>query len=186
MIVRPAAGCAPPVRINTDVSAGADARAGKYLAFHLNGEEFAIQVQKVREIMGVLDITPVPGTPIYVKGVLNLRGKVIPVVDLRLKFGMPPADYDQRTCIVVVQIAGSQGPMLMGVVVDSVAEVLQAAAADIEDAPSFGQDVQIPYLLGLAKIKGEVKILLDIDQVMMERELTRMNLTGCQEAPRQI
>ncbi len=76
--------------------------------------------------------------------------------------------------------------MLMGVVVDSVAEVLQAAAADIEDAPSFGQDVQIPYLLGLAKIKGEVKILLDIDQVMMERELTRMNLTGCQEAPRQI
>ena len=156
-----------------------DTRAGKYLAFHLNGEEFAIEVQKVREIMGVLDITPVPGTPIHVKGVLNLRGKVIPVVDLRLKFGMPSIAYTSRTCIVVVQIAGSQGPMLMGVVVDSVAEVLQAVAADIEDAPSFGQDVQVPYVLGLLKIKGAVKILLDIDQVMTERESTRMDSSGC-------
>jgi purine-binding chemotaxis protein CheW len=159
---------------------GTDTRAGKYLAFHLNGEEFAIQVEKVREIMGVLDITTVPGTPAHIKGVLNLRGKVIPVIDLRLKFGMPALEYNARTCIVVVQIAGAQGPMLMGVVVDSVAEVLQATAADIEDTPSFGQEVQVAYVLGLAKIKGEVKILLDIDQIMTEREWVPLDLAARQ------
>jgi purine-binding chemotaxis protein CheW len=161
---------APPL------STSADVRAGKYLAFQLHGEEFAIPVEKVREIMGVLDITAVPGTPPHVKGVLNLRGKVIPVVDLRLKFGMPALDYNDRTCIVVVQVTGTQGPMLMGVVVDSVAEVLQAASSDIEDTPSFGQDVRVPYVLGLAKIKGEVKILLDIDQIMTEREWVPIDL----------
>ena len=144
----------------------ADSRAGKYLVFHLGAEEFAIQVQKVREIMGVQDITRVPQTPPHVKGVINLRGKVIPVVDLRLKFEMPALEYTHRTCIIVVQVAGERGTMLMGVVVDGVAEVLQVAGADVEDTPSFGKEVEVPYVMGLAKIKGKVKILLDIDQVM--------------------
>lgn len=157
-------------------AAKTDVRAGKYLVFHLDQEEFAIQVQKVREIMGVQDITQVPQTPVHVKGVINLRGKVIPVIDLRLKFGMEAADYTHRTCIVVVQVSGPQSTVLMGVVVDGVAEVVQVAAADVEDTPSFGQDVTVPYVMGLAKLKGKVKILLDIDQVMTARELARLDL----------
>src|SRR5437879_1097640 len=112
---------------NETVAAQTDARAGKYLVFHLGEEEFAIQVQKVREIMGVQNITQVPQTPAHVKGVINLRGKVIPVVDLRLKFVMPALEYNPRTCIVVVQVANERGTMLMGVVVDGVEEVLKVA-----------------------------------------------------------
>jgi purine-binding chemotaxis protein CheW len=148
-----------------------DDRAGKYLVFHLGREEFGIRVLKVREIMGVQDITAVPQTPAYVKGVINLRGKVIPVVDLRLKFGLPETEYTQRTCIIVVQVQGEAGVMLMGIVVDGVAEVLNLAPGDIEDTPDFGQGVATPYLLGMAKIKGKVKILLEIDQVLTSQEL---------------
>lgn len=163
---------------NEQSAAKADPRAGKYLVFHLAEEEFGIQVQKVREIMGVQDITKVPQTPPHVKGVINLRGKVIPVVDLRLKFTMPSEEYTHRTCIIVVQVAGPSGAMLMGIVVDGVAEVLQVAGADVEDTPSFGKEVEIPYVMGLAKLKGKVKILLDIDQVMTARELARLDLTA--------
>jgi purine-binding chemotaxis protein CheW len=146
-------------------------RAGKYLVFHLGREEFGIQVLKVREIMGIQDITAVPQTPPYVKGVINLRGKVIPVVDLRLKFGLPALEYSQRTCIIVAQVRGEAGQLLIGVVVDGVAEVLNLADADIEDTPAFGQEVATSYLLGMAKIKGKVKILLDIEQVLSSQEL---------------
>ncbi|HEV2198771.1 MAG TPA: chemotaxis protein CheW [Bryobacteraceae bacterium] len=162
---------------STETVGMTDVRAGKYLVFHLGKEEFAIQVQRVREIMGVQDITHVPQTPPHVKGVINLRGKVIPVVDLRLKFGMEAIAYTHRTCIVVVQVTAAQSATLMGVVVDGVAEVLQVSAADVEDTPSFGVDVAVPYVMGLAKIKGKVKILLDIDQVMTARELTRLDLS---------
>lgn len=156
-------------------AARSDERAGKYLVFHLGNEEFGIRVLKVREIMGVQDITAVPQTPAHVKGVINLRGKVIPVVDLRLKFGLPEQEYTQRTCIIVVQVQGETTSMLMGLVVDGVAEVLNLAAADIEDTPDFGHGVETPYLLGMAKIKGKVKILLDIDQVMTSQELHGLN-----------
>ena len=156
----------------------AEPRAGKYLVFHLGAEEYGIQVQKVREIMGVQEITQVPQTPLYVKGVINLRGKVIPVIDLRLKFSMPAVEYTQRTCIIVVQVSGPQSAMLMGLVVDAVAEVLQIAAGDVEDTPSFGKEVEVPYVMGLAKVKGKVKILLDIDQVMTARELARLDATA--------
>jgi purine-binding chemotaxis protein CheW len=163
----------------TEISAAkADPRAGKYLVFHLGEEEFGIQVQKVREIMGVQDITQVPQTPAHVKGVINLRGKVIPVIDLRLKFVMPPREYTQRTCIIVVQVAGERGIVLMGIVVDGVAEVLQVAGTDVEDTPSFGREVEVPYVMGLAKLKGKVKILLDIDHVMTAHELARLDLTA--------
>src|SRR4051812_11920996 len=114
-----------------------DLRSGKYLVFDLNGEECCIQVLKVREIIGVQDITAVPQTPLFVKGVINLRGKVIPVVDLRLKFGLPQQEYDQRTCIIVVQVERESRSMMMGIVVDSVAEVLNISAGDIEDSPDF-------------------------------------------------
>ena len=148
-----------------------DTLAGKYLVFHLGREDFGIRVLKVREIMGVQDITAVPQTPAHVKGVINLRGKVIPVVDLRLKFGLPEAEYTQRTCIIVVQVQGGVSASLVGIVVDGVAEVLNVVASDIEDTPDFGRGVTTPYLLGMAKIKDKVKILLDIDQVLNSQEV---------------
>jgi purine-binding chemotaxis protein CheW len=163
---------------NDQSTTGADVRTGKYLVFHLGEEEFGIQVQKVREIMGVQDITQVPQTPPHVKGVINLRGKVIPVIDLRLKFDMPAREYTHRTCIIVVQVASSRGTMLMGIVVDGVVEVLNIAGTDVEDTPTFGKEVELSYVMGLAKLKGKVKILLDIDQVMTAGELARLDLTG--------
>jgi purine-binding chemotaxis protein CheW len=152
-------------------AAAVDSRAGKYLVFDLGREEFGIQVLKVREIMGIQDITAVPHTPAHVKGVINLRGKVIPVIDLRLKFGLPAAEYTQRTCIIVVQVEGAAAPVPIGVVVDAVAEVLSLAAGDIEDTPDFGRGIVTPYLLGLAKVKGKVKILLDIGQALSHDDL---------------
>jgi purine-binding chemotaxis protein CheW len=158
----------------------ADPRAGKYLTFCLGNEEFAIQVLRVREIMGVREINAVPQTPSYVKGVINLRGKVIPVVDLRLKFGLAELEYTQRTCIIVVQIEvahiepsraeSGAGHLEIGVIVDAVSEVLTLQAGDIENTPEFGSGVVMPYLLGMAKIKGKVKILLDINRVLSAQE----------------
>lgn len=145
--------------------------AGKYLSFFLGREEFAIGVLSVREIMGMQDITAVPQTPAHVKGIINLRGKVVPVVDLRLKFGMEPAEYTQRTCIVVVDTMGQESRMLMGVVVDAVSEVANVSNADVEGTPDFGEGVAIPYVLGIAKGKGKVKILLDVEKALTTTEL---------------
>jgi purine-binding chemotaxis protein CheW len=155
-----------------------DRRAGKYLAFQLGNEEFAVQVLRVREIMGIQEITAVPHTPNYVKGVINLRGKVIPVVDLRLKFGLPEIEYTQRTCIIVAQIANRSSKLLIGIIVDCVSEVLTLQAADIEDTPDFGSGVELPYLLGMAKIKAKVKILLDIDMVLTAQEVMSLGPLG--------
>src|SRR5579864_3627177 len=148
-----------------------DQRAGKYLTFQLGNEEFAIQVLRVREIMGVQEITAVTQTPGYVKGVINLRGKVIPVIDLRLKFGLAEIEYTQRTCIIVVQIHAEGQKFLIGVIVDAVSEVITLQAGEIDDTPDFGSGVATPYLLGMAKIKGKVKILLDIDIVLSAQDV---------------
>jgi purine-binding chemotaxis protein CheW len=149
-------------------------RQGKYLVFQLAREEFGVQVLKVREIMGLQEITAVPQTPGFVKGVINLRGKVIPVIDLRLKFGLDDVEYTQRTCIIVVQVTQANGPMLMGAVVDGVSEVLNIQEAETEDTPDFGAEMTLPYILGMAKIKGKVKILLDIDRVLTSQEVTSL------------
>ena len=153
-----------------------DHRAGKYLTFQLGNEEFAVQVLRVREIMGIQEITAVPQTPDYVKGVINLRGKVIPVVDLRLKFGLEEREYTQRTCIIVVQVHSGGVAIQSGIIVDEVSEVLNLSAAEIEDTPDFGEDVGTPYLLGMAKAKDSVKMLLDIDQILANSET--MSLSG--------
>jgi purine-binding chemotaxis protein CheW len=151
-------------------------RAGKYLVFGLGREEFGIRVLNVREIMGVQDITPVPHTPPYLRGVINLRGKVIPVVDLRVKFGLPAVEHTHLTCIIVVQVAKEGTPIQMGVLVDGVAEVLTLTPGDIEDTPDFGQGVVTTYLLGMAKVKNRVKILLDIEEVLSTPELNHLEL----------
>jgi purine-binding chemotaxis protein CheW len=147
-----------------------DQRAGKYLVFNLGTEEFGTEVLKVREIMGIQDITTVPQVPPYVKGIINLRGKVIPVIDPRLKFALPPEDDTARTCIIVVRTRQGEEDLMIGMIVDGVVEVLNLLAADIEDAPDFGPGVVTPYLKGMARIKGKVKILLDIDQVLSTNE----------------
>jgi purine-binding chemotaxis protein CheW len=163
-------------------STAQDKRVGKYLTFGLGNEEFAIQVLGVREIMGIQEITAVPQTPAYLKGVLNLRDKVVPVVDLRLKFDLPEVEYTQRTCIIVAQIESqtgmsSQGGMsqtgvlMIGIIVDGVTEVLTLQASEIEDTPDFGSGVETPYILGMAKIKNTVKILLDLNRVFTSQEL---------------
>ncbi len=152
-----------------------DVRSGKYLTFALSNEEFGIRVLKVREIMGLQEITAVPQTPAHVKGVINLRGRVVPVIDLRLKFGLPAAEYSQRTCIIVTQIQGESGPLMMGIVVDGVSEVLNLSDQEIEDTPDFGEDIGNRYLLGMAKVKGKVKILLDIDKVLSAQDLNGLN-----------
>ena len=146
-------------------------RAGKYLTFHLGKEEYGIQVKHVREIIGVQDITPVPGTPAHLKGVMNLRGKIIPVVDLRLKFSFPAAPFTQTTCIVVVQVMQEGDLAMIGLIVDSVSEVLNLAESDVEDAPDFGVGVETPFMLGIAKCKGALKILLKIEEVLTVQEL---------------
>jgi purine-binding chemotaxis protein CheW len=152
-------------------AAQTDARSGKYLTFQLANEEFGIRVLKVREIMGLQEITAVPQTPMHIKGVINLRGKVVPVIDLRLKFGLDAAEYTQRTCIVVTQVQGESGAIPMGIVVDGVSEVLNLTAQEIEDTPDFGEAITGQYLLGMAKVKGKVKILLDIDKVLSTQDL---------------
>jgi purine-binding chemotaxis protein CheW len=146
---------------------------GKYLTFALSKEEYGIGILKVREIIGVMPITPVPRTPSYVKGVINLRGKVIPVLDLRLKFGMEEVPYTERTCIIVVEIANAGGStLLMGVIVDAVSDVLNIKETDMEAAPAFGAKLDTDYILGMAKMGGGVKILLDIDKVLGNGEMS--------------
>ena len=149
-------------------------REGKYLTFSLAGEEYGIGILKVKEIIGMMPITHVPQTPDYVKGVVNLRGKVIPVVDLRLKFGIEPIDYSERTCIIVVEIIHANKTLSMGIVVDSVSEVLNIKSGDIEDTPSFGTKLKTEFILGMAKTGSNVKILLDIDLVLADEDVAVM------------
>ena len=149
-------------------------RKGKYLTFSLAGEEYGIGILKIKEIIGMMPITTVPRTPEFVKGVINLRGKVIPVIDLRLRFGMEKIDYTERTCIIVVELKNRGIDILIGVVVDSVSEVLNIKAEDIEDTPTFGISLDTAYILGMAKMEGGVKILLDIDMVFSSEEMAAL------------
>ncbi len=149
-------------------------REGKYLTFTLAEEEYGIGILKIKEIIGMMPITSVPKTPRFVKGVINLRGKVIPVIDLRLRFGIKELEYTERTCIIVVEIEGQTGIVLIGIVVDAVSEVLNIKSEDMENTPSFGAKLDTQYILGMAKMEGGVKILLDIDQVLNREELSAL------------
>ncbi len=154
-----------------ETATAAGNREGKYLTFSMAGEEYGISILKIKEIIGMMSITSVPRTPAFVRGVINLRGKVIPVIDLRLRFGMPSVEYTERTCIIVVEIEGLTGTVVIGIVVDSVSEVLNIKGDDIEDTPTFGTRLNTDYILGMAKMQGGVKILLDIDRVLTAEEL---------------
>lgn len=141
--------------------------AGKHLTFVLGREHYGVPVLKVREIIRLCDITPVPQMPEYIKGVLNLRGKIIPVADLRIKFRLARVENTDLTCIIVMQVnLPDKSSSLMGLIVDGVEEVVNLAATDIEPTPDFGTALEADYILGMAKIKGTVKTLLDIDRVV--------------------
>jgi len=149
-------------------------REGKYLTFSMASEEYGIGILKIKEIIGMMSITTVPQTPEFIKGVINLRGKVIPVIDLRLRFGMTADDYTERTCIIVVEIPGLSGTVMIGIVVDSVSEVLSIKGDEIEETPTFGTKLNTDYILGMAKMDGGVKILLDIDRVLSRDEMNML------------
>jgi purine-binding chemotaxis protein CheW len=151
------------------------AKEGKYLTFALSDEEYGLEILKVREIIGFMGITAVPQTPDYVKGVINLRGQVIPVIDLRAKFGMESTEVTDETCIIVVEITQDNQAFNTGIVVDHVQEVLDIAGQDIEEAPQFGSSVDTHFILGMGKIGETVKILLDIDKVLGDADLTNMS-----------
>jgi purine-binding chemotaxis protein CheW len=146
-------------------------REGKYLTFALAREEYGLEILKVREIIGYIEVTAVPQTPSYVRGVINLRGQVIPVIDLRARFGMDTADVTDQTCIIVVEISQGKHKFDTGIVVDRVSEVLDIAGVNIEDAPQFGSSMDTDFILGMAKVGESVKILLHIDRILAGADL---------------
>ena len=155
---------------SNDMLEKAKAAGGKFLTFFLAGEEYGIEILSVHEIIGMMPITCVPGTPDYICGIINLRGKIIPIVDLRRKFGMESKAQTSETCIIVVHVQGVE----VGTVVDRVSEVLNIAAGDIEPPPSFGRDVNTDYILGIGKSQSKVKILLNIDRVIATDQIVQL------------
>jgi purine-binding chemotaxis protein CheW len=164
--------------MSTLVTSDTSTLAGKYLTVVLDNEAYGIAVLKVREIIRLQKITPVPQMPEFVKGVINLRGRVIPVIDLRIKVGLR-AEFAERTCVVVVQIALEAGRNIqMGLVVDSVEEVVNLTGTEIEPTPDFGARIDTSYLLGIAKVKNVVKTLLDIERVVAPDTVERLASIG--------
>jgi len=149
-------------------------REGKYLTFTLADEAYGIGILKIREIIGMMPVTKIPKTPEFVKGIINLRGQVIPVMDLRLRFGLPTVDHTERTCIIVVEMAGSSDTVLTGIIVDAVSEVLAIQSKDIENPPSLGATLNMDFILGMSKSDGGVKILLNIDRVLSHEEISAL------------
>ena len=147
--------------------AKAEAQAGKFLTFFLQDEEYGIEILKVQEIIGLMPVTRIPRTPDYVRGVINLRGKIIAVTDLRKKFGMEFVDETSETCIIVVQTNGVE----IGVMVDKVSEVLDIPAAEVESTPSFGSSVPTEFLLGIGNTQSGVKLLLNIEKILSDQQL---------------
>jgi purine-binding chemotaxis protein CheW len=143
----------------------------KILAFCLGSEDYGLEILKVREIIGLIDITPLPRTPDYVKGVMNLRGRIIPVIDLRLKFGLPAAEPTKETCVIVVEGGTDDEHTTMGVVVDSVREVQDIPRSAIEEAPAFGCEIPLDYIQGMGKVKDRVVVLLDSARVLSTSEM---------------
>ena len=157
------------------VRPGSVAEEGKYLTFALGAEEYGLEILKVREIIGYMEVTAVPRTPAYVKGVINLRGQVIPVVDLRAKFAMPEAEVTEQTCIIVVEITQTGKAFNTGIIVDHVSEVLDIATDQIEEPPQLSAGGESSFILGMAKIGEHVKILLDIDKVLGREALGNLS-----------
>jgi purine-binding chemotaxis protein CheW len=152
--------------------------AGKYLTFTLGAEEYGLQILKVREIIGYMAITAVPRAPLDVRGVINLRGQVVPIVDMRARFGMESVEVTDQTCIIVVEVKAGRQSFHTGIIVDRVCEVLDIDGEDIEPTPQFDSSVDTSFILGMGKIGNDVKILLDIDKVLHTQELEQLSNTS--------
>lgn len=165
--------------MSTEIVAGTPAKAGKYLSFLLGPEEYGVEILKVQEIIGIMDMTCVPRTPECVRGVVSLRGRVIPVVDLRCKFRMPQAEVTGRTCIIVVQASQGDLTVTMGVIVDEVSEVISFAQEQIESAPVFGGGMdESASITGMGKLGSKFVILVDIDRVLEGEEFAAVVQTA--------
>ncbi len=147
---------------------------GKYLTFRLGREEYGIEILKVREIVAMMEITAVPLTALHIRGVVNLRGKIIPVVDMRKKFGLPDVAASRDTCIITTMVEGKEGEVLTGLLVDGVSEVTQVGASEVEPVPALGEDMRLDFVMGLSKTKGRVIVLLDMDKVMQGQEFQQL------------
>lgn len=147
-------------------------QAGKFLTFTLGHEEYGIPIHKVKEIIGMMEITHIPKTPEFIKGVINLRGKIIPIMDLRLKFEMEEKQYSERTCIIVVDIHFEGIKKQMGIAVDAVSEVVNIQSSEIEPPPEYGSQSNAEFLTGMGKVKGKVILLLEIEKILSGQELT--------------
>ena len=166
------------VRVHAKGGDALSALAGKYLTFKLDVEEFGLEILKVQEIIKMMDITRVPRTPAFVRGVINLRGKVIPVVDLRLKFDMEARENTDKTCVIVVTVRRSSGAVVMGIIVDEVSEVLDVAGSSIEPAPQFGAAVDTSFILGMGKIGDRVVTLMDVNRVLSGEDVAAVAAVG--------
>ena len=144
----------------------------QYLTFHLAGEEYAVGILQVKEIIAYGTLTTVPQTPPSIRGVINLRGSVVPVVDLALKFGLSASAVTNRTCIVIVEVNLDGEPTVMGIVADSVSQVVELSADDILPAPSFGTQVRMNFLQGMGKAGARFVLVLNIDKVLSSTELS--------------
>lgn len=147
-------------------------QGGKFLTFTLSKEEYGIPIQKVKEIIGMMEITEIPKTPDFIRGVINLRGKIIPIMDLRLKFGLQQKDYNDRTCIIVVEMLVEDIKRQIGIAVDAVSEVMNIQKAEIEEPPEYGDHSSTEFLTGLGKVKGKVVLLLDIAKVLDNKDIS--------------
>lgn len=151
------------------------AKPGKYLTFSLGGEVYGLEILKVQEIIGMMSVTRVPRTPEFMRGVINLRGKVIPVIDLRLKFGLDQVEDTERTCIIVVQVSKGDTTVIMGIIVDEVSEVLDIIEKQIEPSPEFGAQIDTNFIMGMGKVDKKVVMLLDVDKVLSGGEIEMMS-----------
>jgi purine-binding chemotaxis protein CheW len=147
-----------------------DSQKDKYLTFHLAGEDYGVEIRYVTEIIGIQKITEVPDMPDFIRGVINLRGKVIPVMDVRTRFRLPSREYDERTCIIVVDINESS----VGLVVDEVREVADIPEAQVEPPPATGQTKGSSYIQGMGKLDNEVKIILNVNRLLNDGELEQL------------
>ena len=166
-----AAAVAKTVQASHGVNPARALKEGKFLTFLMANERYGLEILKVREIIGMMDVTSIPTTPAFIRGVINLRGKVIPVVDLRLKFGMETKEDLQKTCIIVVQLARAAQEMTMGIIVDEVSDVLNIHQDQIEPPPYFGANIRTDFILGMGKVDQKVMTMLDIDRVLSEQEI---------------
>jgi purine-binding chemotaxis protein CheW len=160
--------------------------AGKYLTFKLANEEYGLEIIKVQEIIGMMPITKVPRVPNYMRGVINLRGRIIPTIHLRTKFGLPDVDDTDKTCIIVVEVMSPKGKVNVGIIVDQVAEVLDVGAKEIDHAPEFGTVLHTDFILGVGIVKGAVKILLDIDKVLTSEEISTVHSVAITQQATQL